>query len=115
MYYTKNLPLKDARKNKGSVFCWSSSVSINYGWHFSADSPDLKPEKSASPATYDHIGQIIMYMYLVTNSGEVKISEPYPVTDNKTVHFNKHQRSSLREYIHCCSYKEKNGSTSVLR
>jgi uncharacterized repeat protein (TIGR01451 family) len=46
--------------------------------------PDLITVKLASPATYNKVGQNITYTYTVTNSGNVGISGPISVTDNRT-------------------------------
>jgi hypothetical protein len=48
-----------------------------------ATKPTLLLEKSALPATYDFAGQTISYTYKVTNSGDVTISGPIAVTDNR--------------------------------
>ncbi|WP_410509709.1 PEF-CTERM sorting domain-containing protein [Methanosarcina hadiensis] len=45
--------------------------------------PSLSLEKSADPATYTATGQIITYAYKVTNSGNVAISGPIKVVDDK--------------------------------
>jgi uncharacterized repeat protein (TIGR01451 family) len=44
--------------------------------------PDLKIEKVVSPITYFTVGDLIEYLYTVTNKGNVDISEPITVTDN---------------------------------
>jgi uncharacterized repeat protein (TIGR01451 family) len=46
--------------------------------------PGLTIVKSASPATYSTVGAVIIYSYLVTNSGNVTLSGPFTVSDNKT-------------------------------
>lgn len=45
--------------------------------------PSLSLEKSADPATYTAAGQKITYAYKVTNSGNVAISGPIKVVDDK--------------------------------
>ena len=45
--------------------------------------PELSIEKSASPETYASLGQKINYSYLVTNEGNVTISDPFSIDDDK--------------------------------
>jgi uncharacterized protein (UPF0332 family) len=40
--------------------------------------------KLAEPLTYDHVGQVITYTYLITNTGNVTLAEPFLVMDDKT-------------------------------
>ncbi|MGB9930086.1 MAG: DUF7507 domain-containing protein, partial [Methanosarcina sp.] len=46
--------------------------------------PALLTVKIASPTTYNSVGQNITYTYTVNNSGNVWISAPINITDNKT-------------------------------
>ena len=39
--------------------------------------------KSAPPLTYDQVGQVISYSYMVTNTGNVTLPGPFTVTDDK--------------------------------
>ena len=40
-------------------------------------------DKSASPASYDSVGDVISYSYLVTNTGNVALAGPVTVADDK--------------------------------
>ncbi len=45
--------------------------------------PILSLVKTATPANYDHVGQTISYSYVVKNIGNVALSAPFAVTDDK--------------------------------
>ena len=45
--------------------------------------PGLTLVKTASPTTYDAVGDVISYSYLLTNSGNVTLVGPFTVTDDK--------------------------------
>ena len=46
-------------------------------------SPALTLVKSATPQSYDQVGQVISYSYKVTNTGNVTLPGPFTVSDNK--------------------------------
>ncbi len=46
-------------------------------------SPALTLVKSATPQSYDQVGDVISYSYKVTNTGNVTLPGPFTVSDNK--------------------------------
>ena len=47
-------------------------------------SASLSLVKSASPSSYDAVGGVVSYGYLVTNTGNVRLAGPVTVVDDKT-------------------------------
>ena len=45
--------------------------------------PKLAIVKTATPTTYNAVDQVISYSYLLTNTGNVTLSGPFSVTDDK--------------------------------
>jgi len=45
--------------------------------------PGLSLSKTANPKTYTQVGQVIDYTYVLTNNGNVALTGPFTVTDNK--------------------------------
>ncbi len=45
--------------------------------------PSLVLAKSANPTSYDQVGQLISYTYVLENAGNVTLGGPFTVTDNK--------------------------------
>ena len=46
--------------------------------------PALSLTKTASPATYSKVGDVVSYSYVLKNTGNVALSAPYAVSDDKT-------------------------------
>ena len=48
-----------------------------------AQAPALTLVKTATPGSYDSVGDVISYSYLVTNNGNVTLAGPFTVSDDK--------------------------------
>lgn len=54
-----------------------------YAWLAETPNPELTLDKTSSTATYDNIGDLINYSYLITNTGNVTLNGPFSVSDDK--------------------------------
>src|SRR4029079_5579856 len=83
-------PVTQADLNAGAVVNTASASSgtttspVDSAAALTAQAPQLHLDKSASPTTYDHVGQQITYTYLITNDSEATLNGPFTVTDDKT-------------------------------
>ena len=57
--------------------------------------PALNIDKSASPTNYSAVDQIITYTYNITNIGNMNVTAPISVTDNKTGTINVNEKSLI--------------------
>jgi hypothetical protein len=58
----------------------TSTVTVNF-----TQSPALSLDKIAITATYDSVGDVIEYTYVVTNTGNVTLEGPFTVIDDKAI------------------------------
>ncbi|MFZ5819829.1 MAG: DUF7507 domain-containing protein [Chloroflexota bacterium] len=49
--------------------------------------PSLEMTKHASPSVYSQVGALITYEYKVTNTGDVPVSGPFVLEDNRAIEF----------------------------
>ena len=68
-----------ASATNGSVTSNDDSATVT-----ATQGPGLTLVKSASPAIFDAVGDVIEYEYIVANSGNVALAGPVIVTDDKT-------------------------------
>ncbi len=54
---------------------------VNFG--YVSPNPGASLTKTASPTTYDTAGQVIVYTYVIQNTGDVTLSGPFTITDDK--------------------------------
>ena len=68
-----------ATATNGTVTSNDDSVTVN-----GSEGPGLALVKTGSPTTFDAVGDVIAYEYVVTNTGNVSLAGPVTVIDDKT-------------------------------
>ena len=93
---TASYTITQADLNAGSV----TNVATGYAWYGEDQvpsnqdeetvdalqtGPNLLLDKSATPSTYSALGQVISYGYVLKNVGNVTLSGPFSITDDKAI------------------------------
>ncbi|WP_374687221.1 hypothetical protein, partial [Promineifilum sp.] len=73
-----NLATATAKYNTQTVTSNQDTVTVPF-----LPTPALTLDKTTTTANYDQVGDTISYSYKVTNSGNVPLTPPYAVADNK--------------------------------
>ncbi len=72
----------DTANASGTYYYVTADAEPDSAYYFGA-APALTIVKTATPGTYDHVGQVISYSYKVTNSGNVTLYGDIVVSDTK--------------------------------
>ncbi|WP_102944949.1 OmpA family protein [Stenotrophomonas sp. VV52] len=69
-----------ATATSGATVSPSSTVTVN-----AVQTPALALDKSTTTTTYDSVGDVLAYSYLVTNTGNVTLTAPVIISDDRIV------------------------------
>src|SRR4029079_12028274 len=69
--------------NTAAASSGTTTSPVDSATALASQDPQMHLDKSASPASYDHVGQTISYTYVLTNTANVTLSGPFAVSDDR--------------------------------